>query len=203
MTVRDDPAHAAPRDPVEGLDKIGRIIRQRRAIRGMSLQQVADLSGISVGQLSGVERGLYPARLETLRRICAALKMPPRWLFAAGGDGDDHVVVRARKRRRLSLEANRVEKEMLTPDAAANLQMLRMTIEPEGGWTGDFSAPGRAISARCGLVMKGRLELRLDDESFQLAPGDSFGADSRQQIAVRCVGDTRCEVIWVTTPAVY
>lgn len=184
---------------------LGRILRQRRSVRGLSLQQVATESGISVGQLSGIERGLYAPTLATIRRICETLQMPPRWLFdrpeSAGPENE--VVVRARCRRQLVLEASGILKEMLTPDEAGNIQMLRMVIAPDGGWSGAFSPPSRTIAARCGLVLSGTLELCLDDDVFVLSAGDSFGTEPRQRIAFRCVGETPCEVIWVTTPAVY
>lgn len=198
-----EPLRAAP--PEAEIGTLGRKLRNRRTVRGMSLQQVAELSGISVGQLSGIERGVYSPTLGTLRRVCDALGMPWTWLFdpVEGEAEEDAVVVRSDARRQLVLEANGITKEMLTPDEATNIQMLRMVIEPGGGWEGAFSTARRRITARSGLVLSGTLELTLDDEVYRLGPGDSFGTDGRERIAFRSAGNESCEVVWVTTPAVY
>lgn len=189
----------------DGIAPLGRKLRQRRRVRGLSLQEVAGESNISLGQLSGIERGLYSPTLETLQSICAALQMSPSWLFgpASTASGESDVVVRRDVRRRLELKANGISKEMLTPDAADRIQMLRMVIRPGGGWEGPFSPPRRTITARCGLVAAGELELKLDEETHILAPGDSFGTGQRRRIAFRARGQVACEVIWITSPAVY
>lgn len=54
-------------------------LRQHRQIRGMSLRQVAERAGISVGMLSQAERGLAAPSIKALRAVCAAMDMPVNW----------------------------------------------------------------------------------------------------------------------------
>ncbi|BAF59252.1 MAG: helix-turn-helix domain-containing protein [Pelotomaculum sp.] len=60
---------------------LGDKIRMLRAEKNMSLQELAQASGISLSYLSEIERGtVYPA-LTTLKRIAAGLSVPPAALI--------------------------------------------------------------------------------------------------------------------------
>jgi CheY-like chemotaxis protein len=62
-------------------EAIGRAIRDRRKALDMTLAPVAARSGVSVGYVSQVELGKNNASIETLYRICLALRMPLSDLF--------------------------------------------------------------------------------------------------------------------------
>lgn len=184
---------------------LGHKLRLRRTVKGLSLQQVALRSGISVGQVSQIERGVSSPSLRSLHRICGALDMPVSWLFegaAANGAGDG-LVVKAAERRSIDLPAHGIVKELLTPDSCPEIQMIRILLSPGGGWEAPFSGTGRPTVARCCTVLAGRLTITLDGVAHHLAPGDSFAANQGSHLAVCCDGPSDCELIWVVTPAVY
>lgn len=54
----------------------GERIKRERVERGLGLQEFARLCGVDAGNLSRIERGLSGARMVTLRRIAAGLKVP-------------------------------------------------------------------------------------------------------------------------------
>lgn len=62
----------------------GRRIREARAAQGLSLEQLARLTGISAPALSLIETGKRDPRLTTLKRIADALRAPLAALV--GGD---------------------------------------------------------------------------------------------------------------------
>lgn len=65
--------------------ELGRQIRVARTERSWTLKDLSDASGISVSQLSSVERGTHLPSLESLVQIAQALGRPPSaWLTAAG-----------------------------------------------------------------------------------------------------------------------
>jgi transcriptional regulator with XRE-family HTH domain len=66
------------------LTEVGQRIRARRATEGLKLDQLARLSGISGPALSLIETGKRDARLTTLARIAAALRVPLEALLANG-----------------------------------------------------------------------------------------------------------------------
>ena len=63
----------------------GRRIRETRTAQGLSLEQLARLTGISAPALSLIETGKRDPRLTTLKRIAEALRVPITALIADGG----------------------------------------------------------------------------------------------------------------------
>jgi transcriptional regulator with XRE-family HTH domain len=180
---------------------IGRKLRLRRAIKGLSLQDVADRAEISIGLLSQIERGMTMPSLKSLRQVCAALDMPVGWLFdvPAGEHGD--VVVRSSSRRVMSLGPKGMTKELLSPDSVPGIQMIRIIIQP-GGSSGELPYNNEAGS-KCGTVLGGLLGLQVDGTEYQLGIGDSFAFPAVKLHRFWCVGEQPVDLIWVVTPAVY
>jgi len=68
------------------LEDAGRRIREARGGLGLSLEQLARLTGISAPALSLIETGKRDPRLTTLKRISDALRVP-LWTLVADGSG--------------------------------------------------------------------------------------------------------------------
>ena len=185
-------------------DGIGQKLRRRRKVRQMSLSEVARKANISIGLLSQIERGLSAPSLRSLNQICNALEMPLRWLFDPEDPdsvGEQEVVVRLAKRRRMDLGAAGMTKEILSPDSIPQLQLMRFIIHPNGK-SGD-SPNQHATGAKSGTVLSGRLGLEIDGREYVLESGDSFAFRATSRYRFWCVGDTDCELFWAVTPALY
>ncbi|MGY2049693.1 helix-turn-helix domain-containing protein [Methylobacterium sp. JK268] len=191
---------AKPEGAADRSDGIGRKLRQRRLIKGRSLQQVAEQAEISVGLLSQIERGLTMPSLRSLRQICAALDMPVGWLFDVPATEHDDVVVRASARRTLDLGPKGLRKELMSPDAVSGIQMMRMTIRPGGGLG---EAMRNEAGAKCGTVLSGVLALELAGTVHLIQAGDSFAFEATTLHRYWCVGEEPVDFLWVVAPAVY
>ncbi len=65
--------------------ELGRQIRMARTEKGWTLKDMSEASGISVSQLSSIERGSHLPSIESLLAVAGALeKKPSEWLAAAG-----------------------------------------------------------------------------------------------------------------------
>src|SRR5262245_12408864 len=64
-------------------ESLGNVIRDRRKSLKLTLQQMSDRTGVSLGYLSQIELGKNSASIETLYRICLALGMKMSELFQA------------------------------------------------------------------------------------------------------------------------
>jgi transcriptional regulator with XRE-family HTH domain len=181
--------------------QVGETLRLRRQMRGMSLKQVAEPAGISVGMLSQVERGLVAPSIKTLRAICAAMDMPVNWLFHRDGEAGHQsaeFVVPANARRSLTYLDGALTKELLTPDTQPQIQMLRFAMKP-GATSGEPYS--NAEGGKCGLVITGTLGLELNGVEMQINTGDSFAFPASTLVRFWTIGDETCEVIWVVAPA--
>ncbi|QPA29858.1 cupin domain-containing protein (plasmid) [Brucella anthropi] len=196
MKVEDE-----ARKPNKASAYIGRQIRLRRQVRGMSLKDVASRAQLSIGLISQVERGLTAPSVQSMMAICEALEMPVRWLFDTPANPDaeeNEIVVRHSKRRKLYYENGTFLKEIMTPDSQREIQMLRFVMQP-GASSGEpyHNSEGN----KCGLVLNGLFGLEIDKRQFQIGAGDSFAFPASADIRYWTVGDEPCEVIWIASPA--
>lgn len=194
----------AKKPPLMASDGVGQKLRHRRKVRQLSISEVAERAGLSIGLLSQIERGLSTPSLRALNQICVALEMPLRWLFDAdeGAEaGEERVVVRLANRRRMDLGNAGMSKEILSTDAIPQLQLIRFVLHP-GAKSGTSPNPN-ATGAKAGTVLSGQLRLEVDGRTFILNKGDSFSFLASADYRFACVGDVDCEMFWAVTPALY
>lgn len=61
--------------------QVGDRIRELRNEKGLSIRQLADLSGIHYPNLSAIENGKYNARLDTLQKLAEGLNIDIKYFF--------------------------------------------------------------------------------------------------------------------------
>lgn len=182
---------------------VGMQVRDLRKARRMSLKQLGEACGLSIGLLSQIERGTSSPSIRSLHALSAALGVAPIWFFNDGKlppQNERTTIVRRGAGRRLNLPTKRLVKELITPDLSGALQMLIVNIEP-GGSTG--SETYWHEGEECGYVLEGVLDLWVGDDYFQLGKGDSFRFKSERPHQSYNPGKTRTRVIWVTSPPFY
>ncbi len=176
---------------------VGAVLRSLRKDRGLSLQKLAEASGVSVGMISQIERGIANPSVRVLTAVRRSLNVPMQELFgepASAPSGGDPEFVRRVKDRPVIRLGSGVNKELLTAGGRQHLQIMILKIEP-GGETG-----GHALSypaEKGGLVMSGRILLKIDDEVAELSAGDSFVFDSARPHGIRNDSDVPAEVLWI------
>lgn len=177
---------------------LGRSVREVRAARGMTLTELAQRCGKSVGHLSQIENGRVRPTIASLRGIAAALGVEVGYFFPSspGGDtGERAYVVRRPGARRLTFEGG-IANDLLSPDLAGPIELLRTTIEP-GAWSGgDYGHRGN----EAGYVLEGTLELSIEGQRFTLQPGDSFAFACDKPHRFGNPGSVPVTVLWVLTP---
>ena len=182
---------------------LGQQIRQRRRIKDFTLTQLAEKSGLSVGLLSQIERGISSPSLKSMTQICSALGIPVSWLFDTGSTEDPAekgLIVRRSSRKRLDLGTYGVTKELLSPDLGGEMQIYLVTIRP-GGHSGPETYTHRGEEG--GLVLAGALQLTVDDRIVVLYEGDSFRFSSSLPHRFANPGDTQSSVVWANSLAFY
>jgi len=193
--VTEDPEAATP--PV--IERpVGEQIRELRRVKRLTLQEVAESVGVSVGYLSEIERNRSTLRVGTLRKICDVLGVHISWFFhpqPRGPAEERDLIVRADERRRMTYTGLGVTDELLSPNLSGPLELLMSTFEP-GGDTGEYSHDG----SEAGVVVAGTMELWVDGVHFLLNTGDTFSFDSRRPHRCRNPGDTPTKVVWAITP---
>ena len=192
--------HSGPSKPVrarhEAAPRIGRALRRIRKEAGLSLRALADLSGISVGMLSGIERDTANPSLKTLTKLRHALKQPLNSFFEDHPNVVDtpQFVRRFADRGRMDLGKLGILKELLTAGEPKYLQFTIMNVNP-GGSSGD--QPLSYASEKGGVLFSGELLLRVGNTEACLKAGDSFQFDGQLPHSFRNLGNEVASFLWV------
>ncbi len=159
---------------------VGQRLRNLRRARGLSLEAVASSTGLSIGFISQVERGLSSPSLRVLALLADTLQIGIGGLFEATLDepDPDPIVVFRKDRPELQLWRAGITKQLLTPPGGTQgLSLFHMVLKPSAS-TGNelFSHQGE----EAGLVLEGRLTLVVEARTLHLMEGDSFRFESRR-----------------------
>jgi transcriptional regulator with XRE-family HTH domain len=181
--------------------EVGTKIKSLRKLLDMSLQEVSAASGVSVGQISQIERGLSSPSVSTLVSLCQALGVTIGSLFNDGVPGmasESKWVVRAGSRKELKGSSETYKKFLLSPSLDGTHQIYQVEFAPltssgetEHGYAGESS----------GVLIEGILELQIDGQLFVLQPGDTFGIPPGAMRLYRNPGPLPVKIIWIiSTP---
>jgi transcriptional regulator with XRE-family HTH domain len=181
-----------------GQHPVGETLRRLRTRKGLSLKDLAARSGVSVGMISQVERGLANPSIRLLTSLRRALNVSMQELFGespddAGTAGPDPDFVR-RLANRPEINLGDLQKSLLTPGSRQHLQLMILKLGPRA------ESGGRALSypaEKGGLVLQGQVTLKVGDVESVLHEGDSFVFDSAVPHSLRNVSDQPAEVLWV------
>lgn len=171
MTTKETKIRALP-DSEPRMAHLGRVIRASREGR-MTVEELAEIAGVSGGLISQLERGIGNPSFNTLMRLSRALGLPISALFQGEDYEPERRIVRAEERRKLTSEG--LMQELLTPDANHKLGMVR-TIVPPGYSSEDtpMTHPGEEAFH----ILEGELEVTLDGHVYLLSEGDTVSFDS-------------------------
>lgn len=180
---------------------IGGQIRELRKVKALTLMDVAQAVGISVGYLSQIERNQSKLPIGVLKKLSDVLGVHMNWFFQGNtheAPDERNLIVRKGRRRRLTFTGIGIVEELLSPNLTGPLELLLSTIEP-GADSGDYSHDGN----EAGILISGKLDLWVDGKQFCLDEGDSFAFSSTS--THRCVnpGKTSTQIVWVITPPHY
>jgi transcriptional regulator with XRE-family HTH domain len=181
-------------------ETLGADLRALRKSRGLTLTDMADALGRSVGWLSQVERDMSDPSISDLREISALIGVPISMLFrneAAPADEAGYVVRKGTRRPMGSRTAGLVE-ELLSPDLTDDFEMVHSTFEPHS----EISTPVQRPTQEVGYLISGQLDLEIDGTVFKINPGDSFRIKGELHRWMNPY-DTPAVAVWVIAPPVY
>ncbi len=183
-------------------DQVGLEIRDLRKSRRITIKQLSEVTGLSIGHLSEIERGLASPSVKALHDIAAALGVNISWFFHNADAVDQverDVVVRSSNRRTLNFSSG-ITDELLSANLRGSLELLLSRFEP-GSSSG--AEPYTHTGEEAGIVMQGVLELWVSDRKFVLKDGDSFSFASTLPHRYSNPGEVETVVIWAITPPSY
>ena len=166
----------------------GRRIREMRKRRGLTLKEVAEATGYTIGHISQIERDLKSPSLVALRKIAACLNCSEVWLIMddselsakspeEGKKTKESYLMRKENRIPMKIPEIDVSYSIFTPSKLPNAQEAQMTglivrLKPNTWVTEKMISHGNYDESL--LLLKGELELRIDNSTYMIYEGDSF-----------------------------
>jgi transcriptional regulator with XRE-family HTH domain len=179
---------------------LGADLRALRKSRGLTLVDLSEALGRSVGWLSQVERDLSDLSTTDLRQIAGVLDVPVSMLLqrsAVPGEEAAHVV-RQDARRPVGKPIPGLVEGLLSPDLTDDFEMVHSTFAPFSRIDTPVTRPTQEVA----YLISGVLEIEIAGTIHTIRAGDSFrirGESFRWSNPT----DTEAVAIWVIAPPVY
>lgn len=172
-------------------------VRLLRKERLMTLEALAERSGVTKSYLSKVERGQSVPSIAVCASLAKALEVPLDSLFAEADELGEVTVTRAAERRPLtSPDEPGTRYEGLALDAGTKNMTPFMLHPPLGDGPLPFrDHPGEEFV----FVHQGRAELILPDRTIPLDPGDCAYFKATTPHKLRSLGPERAAVLLLVT----
>lgn len=153
---------------------IGAVIRRTRSLRGLTLDELAGLVGLSVTFLSRIERGLVACSIGNLLEIAGALQLPPAELFA-DIEGEDRTrpyrVVRAADAvPSKNAGAGYAWSKLASGMGEQRLEAFMLDLSAKPRKPTLVAHPGEEMC----FVIDGTVEFQVGEETIALNRGDSI-----------------------------
>jgi transcriptional regulator with XRE-family HTH domain len=180
---------------------IGGKIKELRVKRGLTLQNMAEMTGLSTPLLSQIENEVVAPPIATLLKISRSLQVPIAHFFQDETSVQKAVVVKAQQRKRISRPKYKSKSSSGYVYESLAHSRLDKKMEP---FLVEFEMRSREDASffnhkgeEFGFVLEGKLELQVDDEIHELEVGDAYYFDSSSPHAFRALGDKNARAVCV------
>ena len=166
-------------------------LRQQRKVQQLSLDDLAQKSGVSRAALSQIEGARTNPTLAVLWKIAVGLGIPFQQLLGTQA-GSGPKILRAGDSPPLRSANGQMESRLLSPGGAPpGLEVYELRLSPRGSYQSEAHSKGTTETL---VVLTGALRMTVGDEAYDLATGDTifFNADVTHVYESRSSHPTRC-----------
>ena len=179
--------------------KIGHKLKRLRVLNSLTQGELASRTDLSKGFISQIENDSASPSISTLEDILEVLGTSPSEFFC---DIDAcEKVVYSKSDRVLTFDSNnKFQIELLIPGfGKRKMDPVLVSIKPGEESFRDPVHEGEEL----GFLLKGKIELNLEDKTYSLTTGDCFyfAADKKHSITNR--GKQIAQILWVVTPPIF
>jgi len=178
--------------------QLGRKIRDLRLRRGLTVQQLAEATGLSKGFVSQVENGRTSPSLATLQDLARSLETSVAYLVVE--EDQAPYVVRRAQRPNMSVNGSGSRVEVMSAQPRRNLELLSAELPPGVSMSDkrQFHHGEEVV-----LCVEGRVSLACGDHVVILEVGDSCHYDGRVPHSIENAGDSTARLLIALTPSAF
>ncbi len=159
--------------PADLNELIAARVRELRARRGMTIQTLAEKSGVSRSMISLVERAETSPTAVVLEKLATGLGVMLASLFDAPAPAVNPVSRRSIQREWMDPASGYVRRNISPPGFPSPIQIVEVTFPP-GQRVAYESSVREEITHQQVWVLQGTIEIQLGSDRYELKTGDCF-----------------------------
>ena len=199
MATRRTSRHPTPSgDGADLAPVVGQNLKRLRAERGLSLEKLAQASGVSRAMLGQVELAQSAPTINVLWKIARALEVPFSAMIASSSQGAIKVMREKDARRLHSSDGTFVSRALFPIDQPRRVEFYELRLASHGEERAEPHAPGTVENL---VVAKGAVEIVSKGEAHRLQAGDAILFEADAPHAYRNTGAAEAVMYLVMTYA--
>ncbi len=177
---------------------VGQRLRLVRVARNLSQRELAKRTGVTNSTISLIESGDMNPSIGTLKRVLDGIPVTLGDFFSFETEGQEKYFYPAEDLTEIG------QKGVSLRQVGGNLfgralQVLHERYEPATGTGVAYAHDGE----EAGVVIRGQVEVTVENQTHILGPGDAYYFDSRKPHRFRCISEEPCELISACTPPTF
>lgn len=182
-----------PIEPMRTPRALGRRLRAVREQHRLTIDQVANFTGLSKGFLSRVERDLTSPSVASLVSICQVLGVPPGQMLEV----PETEMVVLEDAPAVSLGGDGIAEKLLTPPGQRNVQIIHAIVD--GGGSGEEDLYTMDCIAESLHILEGEFVLVTSDAEFRMKQGDTVTLPGSEPHTWYNPTEDTAKVLWILT----
>ncbi|MDN6856626.1 MULTISPECIES: cupin domain-containing protein [Pseudomonas] len=178
---------------------VGARLQAIRKLKGLSQRELAKRAGVTNSTISMIEKNSVSPSISSLKKVLGGIPMSLVEFFSLDLEQSSNTPVVYKADELSDLSSGSIIMKLIGKDYPSRAITLLDETYPPGSDTGDdmYAHEGEET----GVLVEGRLELTVGDETFVLESGDSYYFDSTKPHRFRNPFEAPARLISATTPA--
>lgn len=175
---------------------VGQNLRRLRTRRGLSLERLAQVSGVSRSMLGQIELGQSAPTINVLWKIAQALDVPFSALLAENARGGTQVLTALSTKKLSSMDGSFSSRALFPYDGPRRVEFYELRLQPGGVEEAAAHAPGTMENL---VVNRGKVEIVVGDKTHALNDDDAIVFEADVPHVYRNVGASEAVMYLVMT----
>ncbi len=177
---------------------VGKNLKRLRTERGLSLERLAQSSGVSRAMLGQVELGQSAPTINILWKMARALDVPFSALITSSHSSGTKVIRRSGAKRLMSSDGSFQSRALFPFDEPRRVEFYELRLRAKGIEKAEAHAVGTSENL---VVAQGEVEIAIGTEAHQLEAGDAILFEADKPHVYRNLGKGEAVLYLVMTYA--
>jgi len=176
------------------MQEYGKIIKQIRLEHGLTLKQFSEQTGLSVGFLSKIERGINNPSFSNLQKICFALGVSSSIFETSKEEPIENRQLCFRKEDRsliYSYDSGVKMESLLSHEDQFKVSVMTLSGHRKA------STSARHSQNEFGVIIRGSLRITMNDQVFDLDPEDAILVPAGAEHTTERLSKEDCVSLWI------